>query len=99
MQNPSPRICRLALALQEFTFDVKHRPGSKHKNPDVLSRLCNSELQTSLLDKQEKSFEQLQTEEPYFSDYRNFILQGTLSAADDSTRRILQTCHRYELVV
>lgn len=32
------RLIRWALKLQEFTFDLKHRPGAKHQNCDALSR-------------------------------------------------------------
>ena len=32
------RAMRWALKLQEFTFDVKHRPGSQHRDVDALSR-------------------------------------------------------------
>lgn len=32
------RLIRWALKLQEYTFDIKHRPGIKHQNCDALSR-------------------------------------------------------------
>ena len=34
-----PRIARWILKLQEYEFDVVHRPGSKNQNADALSRL------------------------------------------------------------
>jgi len=103
--NPSPRICRWALALQEFTFDVKHRPGSKHRNADALSRLCSSAVETPVNISKEpvsndipKSLEQLQTEDSVCSDYRNFILQGKLPESDDNSRRIINTCHQFDVI-
>jgi len=38
--NPSPRIARWGLALQEYEFEVRHRAGRNHTNVDALSRLC-----------------------------------------------------------
>ena len=35
------RIGRWVMELQEYDFDVKHRPGSDHGNADALSRLPN----------------------------------------------------------
>ncbi|GFN74706.1 Gag-Pol polyprotein [Plakobranchus ocellatus] len=34
------RLMRWALALQEFSFQVVHIPGSENVHADVLSRLC-----------------------------------------------------------
>ncbi|GFO37368.1 Ty3/gypsy family of RNAse hi in long-term repeat domain-containing protein [Plakobranchus ocellatus] len=34
------RLMRWALALQEFSFQVVHIPGSENLHADVLSRLC-----------------------------------------------------------
>ena len=38
MQNSNYRLTRWALALQQFDFDVLHRPGTLHSNADGLSR-------------------------------------------------------------
>lgn len=37
-KHTNARLIRWALKLQEFTFDLKHRPGAKHQNCDALSR-------------------------------------------------------------
>ena len=41
MTNPnlSGQYARWAMILQEFDFDVLHRPGKQHQNADALSRL------------------------------------------------------------
>lgn len=38
IKHTNARLIRWALKLQEFTFDLKHRPGAKHQNCDALSR-------------------------------------------------------------
>lgn len=40
--NPSPRIARWGLALQEYDLEIRHRPGKNHGNVDALSRLCST---------------------------------------------------------
>lgn len=37
--NPSARIARWGLALQEYQLEIKHRPGKNHGNVDALSRI------------------------------------------------------------
>ena len=37
--EPKGRLARWVMALQEFSFVVKHRPGNAHQNADALSRL------------------------------------------------------------
>jgi hypothetical protein len=38
IKNPSGKMARWILYLQQFTFDIIHRSGRKHTNVDVLSR-------------------------------------------------------------
>ena len=40
--EPKGRIARWIMDLQEFDFDVRHRPGSSNQNADALSRLNHS---------------------------------------------------------
>ena len=38
IKHTNNRLIRWVLRLQEYSFDVKHRPGTKHQNSDALSR-------------------------------------------------------------
>ena len=39
LKHPPMRVARGILKLQEFTFEIQHRPGIRHQNADALSRL------------------------------------------------------------
>ena len=38
LKEPKGRVTRWSLALQEYEFEIKHRPGRQHGNADTLSR-------------------------------------------------------------
>ena len=38
LKEPKGRFARWILALQEYEFEIKHRPGKQHDNADTLSR-------------------------------------------------------------
>lgn len=38
MKDPHGRLARWAMKLQQFSFDIVHRPGKSHTVPDALSR-------------------------------------------------------------
>lgn len=44
--EPKGRIARWVMDLQEYTFDVRHRPGTANQNADALSRLPSQEAYT-----------------------------------------------------
>jgi hypothetical protein len=39
MRDPTGRIARWLMFLQQYTFDIEHRRGRSHANADALSRL------------------------------------------------------------
>ena len=48
-QKMEGRLCRWALALQEFDFEIKYRRGSSNANADALSRVPAIQIETSEL--------------------------------------------------
>ena len=38
IKHTNPRLIRWALKLNEYSFEIKHRPGTKHQHCDALSR-------------------------------------------------------------
>ena len=46
--EPKGRLARWVMALQEFCFIVKHRPGTANKNADALSRLPQQQCQAKV---------------------------------------------------
>jgi len=53
--NPSPRISRWGLCLQQYDYEVKHRPGKTNTNADALSGVFQSlALTQSIPDKENK---------------------------------------------
>ena len=39
-KDNNPRLSRWSLALQQYTFEVTHRPGKANANADSLSRMA-----------------------------------------------------------
>ena len=44
LRNPSGRLCRWALKLMEFEFDIVYKSGKLHNNVDTLSRAPTDEI-------------------------------------------------------
>ena len=44
LRNPSGRLCRWALKLMEFSFDIVYKSGKLHNNVDTLSRAPTEEV-------------------------------------------------------
>lgn len=48
--SPNQRIYRWRLRFSEFTYEIRHKPGSEHRVADSLSRLPTTGLDTSHID-------------------------------------------------
>lgn len=44
LKEPAGRLCRWALKLQAWDFEIIHRKGSGHLVPDALSRIDHDEI-------------------------------------------------------
>jgi len=42
-RQPSPKLIRWALELQEYAFETQHRKGTRHQDVDFFSRLTPSD--------------------------------------------------------
>ena len=43
LKSANPRLQRWRLSLQEYDLDIRHKPGSQHRNADFLSRMYEDE--------------------------------------------------------
>lgn len=94
--NPSPRICRWGLALQEYDFDVKHRPGVKNSNVDALSRLCSLSLTVSL--DEPLNLKITQESDTFCSSLINLITLGVIPEDPDLCHRLLRISHTFDVL-
>ena len=88
--EPKGRLARWVMALQEFCFIVKHRPGTANKNADALSRLPQQPRDSSGTSTPPPSaipifattmipgynLQQAQLDDPYLSKVINFKLDN-----------------------
>lgn len=51
-KDPSSKLMRWALKLQQYQFTIEHRAGAKHANADTLSRLVEEEPRDKTIKKQ-----------------------------------------------
>ena len=82
-RDSNPRLMRWSLFLQQFNFEIIYRPGKKHGNADVMSRLPQaaeiaavSELSAN---PDLNTMKQLQDEEPIFKAIKDKLRNNPLS--------------------
>ncbi|GKB32071.1 reverse transcriptase domain-containing protein [Tanacetum coccineum] len=103
-QDAKPRLIRWILLLQEFDIEIKDRKGTENVAADHLSRLENDE--TSDDSEVDDNFPgetlmEININEPWFADFANYLVGGTLSLqsmlrrciSGPETRIILDQCH------
>ena len=50
IKDPTGKLARWALQLQQYDFDIIHQPGKSHRNADALSRLPYPQVQLAAID-------------------------------------------------
>ena len=58
LQDPSSRLTRWVIKLSEYDFTVEHRPGTKLRHADALSRNVNTIDKNKTLSKEVVRYEQ-----------------------------------------
>ena len=96
LKDPTGRLARWSLLLQQYDFEIKHRAGKANANADALSRRHYGTCTLSALHKQqpvgglqtEKLFE-LQRRDPELSEIITYLETEILPSSSNTARRIL----------
>ncbi len=101
MKEPTGRLARWSLALQQYDFDIYHKPGVTHKNADALSRIVAtasfnsySWYKTSVT---EEEFKRLQSEDPELGPILQFLKSHKLPEGEEKARHIAIQSETYFL--
>ena len=80
------RLCRWALALQEYDFTIKYHKGTQNSNADALSRLPeNTTAVTEVLDGSytKQQFQSLQQKDPILNWVLSYLSENKQSSAEE----------------
>lgn len=97
--DSTSRICRWSLKLQDFDFDIVHRPGSTHANADGLSRIPATQFDIAAISESSDfktlldDLAQAQKEDPIISRYFKYLKEGIIDTEDKlEVQRIFLEC-------
>lgn len=97
--DTNSRICRWSLKLQDYDFDIVHRPGSTHANADALSRIPATKIDIASayedpeFDTVLKNLNIAQLEDPIVSRYFKYLKEGVFDTDDkNEVQRIYMEC-------
>ena len=96
ISDPSGRLARWSLLVQQYDFEIRHRPGAAHANADALSRRLYTftSLSISAYDVpgvQTPRVCDLQRRDPDLSDLVQYLEIWKLPDHDDTARSLLLT--------
>ena len=100
-QKMEGRLCRLALALQEFDFTIKYRRGSSNANADALSRVptipstCAGTVTVPELTLEDVAHEQGQDE--VLNEVRRLVSFGLSNQPQHWNQHPIQNSHEFEV--
>ena len=102
INDPSGKLARWSLLVQQHDFEIRHRPGISHANADALSRRpYKLPIQTvSAYDVpgvQTSRVKELQRRDPDLADLINYLESATLPDKDKLARSLLLTIDDYFL--
>ena len=90
IKDPTGKLARWSLLLQQFDFTIQHRPGRTNGNADALSRCpyttSSSRCAASI---HSERIHQLQRRDPDLAEIVNFLENDILPKSDTRARRLL----------
>lgn len=91
IKDASGRLARWSLLLQQYDFDIVHRPGKENGNADGLSRRPYDSTELSLLqaeDPQVAKIREMQGRYPELSGITDFLRDDALPVDDRRARKL-----------
>ena len=92
IQDPTGRVARWALLIQQFDFDIVHRPGVTNGNADALSRRSYGTCELNALDSpglQSQRIHDFQRRDPDLWEIIDYLESERLPADNARAKRIL----------
>ena len=99
LKEPTGRLARWSVLLQQYDFEVKHRSGTTNGNADALSRIPYLPL-VAALDKsgvQTDRIYELQRHDPSLADIIDYLEHDLLPLNNQSAKALLHTIDDYYL--
>ena len=100
IKDATGRLARWSLLLQQYDFNIIHRPGKHHGNADGLSRRPYENCELSALQREDPQIariRELQRRDPELSEMIDFLESDNLPFSDKKARNILFTSDRFYL--
>ena len=100
IKDPTEKLARWALTIQQYDFTIKHRSGVSNGNADALSRWPDFLTLAVLKCLDDTNFEPnyiktLQNQDPSLSDLINYLQTEQLPAQDNKARSLLLTVNYF----
>ena len=100
--DPTGRLARWSLLIQQHDFEIRHRPGVSHANADALSRrpypLSSPSISAySVPGVPTSQLQDMQRKDPDLADLINYLETSQLPDNDTTARRLLLTIDDYFL--
>ena len=100
IKDATGRLARWSLLLQQYDFNIIHRPGKHHGNADGLSRRPYENCELSALQREDPQIariRELQRRDPELSEMIDFLESDNLPFSDKKAQNILLTSDRFYL--
>ena len=99
LKDPSGRLARWALLLQQYDFEIIHRAGQSDGNADALSRRPYEPVVAALdfPGEQADKIKKLQRQDPFLADIIDYLEWEELPSDNKAARTLLYTIEQYYL--